>query len=92
MDSWDKVKKSRLNIFPSVAGVLRMLFVESYPFSVNQIGSGSLRYLDSGSVLFFIPVPGCKRSFLFHTFVPHCQCPSGGKECSPGELNMLDIP
>lgn len=92
MDSWDKVKKSSLNIFPSIAGVLRMLFVGSYPFSVNQIGSGSLRYSDSGSALFFIPVRGCKRSFLFHALAPDCQCLSGGEECSLRELNMLDIP
>lgn len=73
MDSWDKVKKSRLYIFFSVDRTLRMLFVESYPFPLNQVGIGSLRYLDSEFFLFFIPVCGCKR--YVRLLLNSCICP-----------------
>lgn len=64
MDSRDKVKKSRLYFF-SVDRVLRMLFMEPYPFSLNQVGADSLRYLGNRSSLFFIAVFWCERYVRF---------------------------
>lgn len=50
-----------------------MLFVELYLFSLNQVGTGFLRYSGSGFFLFFNPVCGCKR---YVRFLPtSCVCP-----------------